>query len=173
MTDKRRILGIDPGSRLTGFGVLDFSGDRPSYVASGTIRSHDGDFAERLRQIFDSVGDIVAEYRPDTVVIESVFMHKNAGSALKLGHARGVAMLAGVIQSLPVYEYTPAQVKQAVTGKGNAAKAQVQHMMKVLMGLSALPSSDAADALAVALCHGHTRATERHIDDQRRRAESR
>ena len=94
MTDTRRILGIDPGSRLTGFGVLDFQGDTPSYITSGTIKSLDGGFADRLRQIFESVGGIVAEFRPDIVAIESVFMHKNAGSALKLGHARSAALCA-------------------------------------------------------------------------------
>ena len=92
MSDKRRILGIDPGSRLTGFGILDFQGDTPSYVTSGTVKSTDGGFADRLRQIFESVGGIVAEFRPDIVAIESIFMHKNAGSALKLGHVKFILM---------------------------------------------------------------------------------
>ena len=91
MTNKRRILGIDPGSRMTGFGVIDFDGDRPEYVGSGTVHSTDGEFADRLRQIFEAVREIVVEYQPDVVAIESVFMHRNAGSALKLGHARAAA----------------------------------------------------------------------------------
>ena len=155
MTAKRRILGIDPGSRLTGFGVLDFTGDRPSYVASGTIRSPDGDFADRLRQIFDSVGSIVAEYRPDTVAIESVFMHKNAGSALKLGHARSAALCATFEYDVEVVEYAPREIKQAVVGTGAATKEQVQHMVVSILKLEGTPAPDAADALAAALCHGN------------------
>ncbi len=157
MTAKRRILGIDPGSRLTGFGVLDFAGDRPSYVASGTIRSHDGEFADRLRQIFDSVGGIVAEYRPDTVAIESVFMHKNAGSALKLGHARSAALCATFEYDVEVVEYAPREIKQAVVGTGAATKEQVQHMVVSILRLEGTPAPDAADALAAALCHGNQR----------------
>ena len=104
MTDRHRILGIDPGSRLTGFGVLDFHGDTPSYVASGTVKSVDGAFADRLRQIFESVNEIIADFRPETVAIESVFMHKNASSALKLGHARTAALCATFEYDLEVFE---------------------------------------------------------------------
>ena len=157
MIDKRRILGIDPGSRLTGFGVLDFDGDRPTYVASGTVRSTDGVFADRLRQIFESVGAIVAEYRPDTVAIESVFMHKNAGSALKLGHARSAAMCATFEYDVEVFEYSPREIKQAIVGTGAATKEQVQHMVVSLLKLAGAPAPDAADALATALCHGNQR----------------
>ncbi|NNC57577.1 MAG: crossover junction endodeoxyribonuclease RuvC [Woeseiaceae bacterium] len=155
MTDKRRILGIDPGSRLTGFGVLDFLGDTPAYVASGTVESTDGAFADRLRQIFDSVGGIVKEYHPDIVVIESVFMHKNAGSALKLGHARSAAICATFEYDVEVFEYAPREIKQAVVGTGAATKEQVQHMVVSILKLAGSPSSDAADALAAALCHGN------------------
>ena len=157
MTDKRRILGIDPGSRLTGFGVLDFSADAPSYVASGTIRSPDGTFPERLQKIFESVAEIVAEYRPDVVAVESVFMARNAGSALKLGHARAAALCATFGFDVEVFEYAPREIKLAVVGTGSASKEQVQHMVVSLLQLDGTPSSDAADALAAAICHGHQR----------------
>ena len=125
MSDVRRILGIDPGSRLTGFGVLDFAADRPTYVASGTVRSPDGPFPERLKQIFVSIRDIVDQYRPDVVAIESVFMARNAGSALKLGHARSAALCATFSFEVDVYEYAPREIKQAVVGTGSASKEQV------------------------------------------------
>lgn len=157
MTDKIRILGIDPGSRFTGFGVLDFEGDRPAYVASGTIRSPDGSFPDRLKKIFSSVNDIVEEYRPDMVAIESVFMARNAGSALKLGHARSAALCATFAFDVEVHEYAPREIKQAVVGTGSASKEQVQHMVVSLLQLDGKPAVDAADALAAALCHGHQR----------------
>lgn len=157
MTETRRILGIDPGSRLTGFGVLDFNGDSPSYVTSGTVRSMDGAFADRLRQIFESVGSIIAEFQPDIVAIESVFMHKNAGSALKLGHARSAAICATFEHNLEVFEYAPREIKQAVVGTGAATKEQVQHMVVSILKLDGTPAPDAADALAAALCHGNQR----------------
>lgn len=155
MAGTRRILGIDPGSRKTGFGVLDFAGDEPTYVASGTVSSADGTFPDRLKQIFTAVGEIVAQYRPDAVAIESVFMHKNAGSALKLGHARSAALCATFGFDMDVYEYAPREIKQAIVGTGAATKEQVQHMVISLLHLDAAPSLDAADALAAALCHGH------------------
>ena len=157
MSGKLRILGIDPGSRLTGFGVLDFQGDTPTYVASGTVASMDGAFSDRLRQIFDSVSGIVLEYEPDIVVIESVFMHKNAGSALKLGHARSAAICATFGYNVEVVEYAPREIKQAVVGTGAATKEQVQHMVVSILKLGGTPAPDAADALAAALCHGNQR----------------
>ena len=157
LTDNRRILGIDPGSRITGFGVVDFSGDNPTYVASGTVSSSDGEFPDRLRQIFTSVGEIVTEYRPDVVAIESVFMHRNAGSALKLGHARSAALCATFEHDVEVVEYAPREIKQAIVGTGAASKEQVQHMVIALLSLEATPALDASDALAAALCHGHQR----------------
>lgn len=157
MTDKQRILGIDPGSRLTGFGVLDFTGDTPVYVASGTVKSLDGAFADRLRQIFESIGAIVADYQPDAVVIESVFMHRNPGSALKLGHARSAALCATFEHNVEVFEYAPRAIKQAVVGSGAASKEQVQHMVVSILNLEGTPAPDAADALAAALCHGNQR----------------
>ena len=157
MSDTKRILGIDPGSRLTGFGVLDFRGDAPSYVTSGTVNTAQGGFADRLRQIFEGVNSIVDEYRPDIVAIESVFMHRNASSALKLGHARAAALCATFGHDLEVYEYAPRQIKQAVVGTGGATKEQVQHMVVSILKLDGTPSADAADALATALCHGARR----------------
>ena len=155
MTIKRRILGIDPGSRFTGFGVIDFNGDKSVYVASGTVKSIDGGFADRLRQIFESISGIVEEFRPDVVSIESVFMHKNAGSALKLGHARAAALCATFEHGAEVFEYAPREIKLAVVGTGAATKEQVQHMIVSLLELDGVPAPDAADALAAAICHGH------------------
>jgi len=155
LTDKRRILGIDPGSRLTGFGVLDFDGEQATYVASGTVKSLDGSFPDRLKQIFVSVGEIVEQYRPDVVAVESVFMAKNAGSALKLGHARSAALCATFAFDVDVFEYAPREIKQAIVGTGAATKEQVQHMIMTLLQLEGAPAPDAADALATALCHGH------------------
>lgn len=159
-----RILGIDPGSRLTGFGVLDFDADKPSYVASGAVNSIDGAFPERLKRIFDAVSTIVAEYRPDALAIESVFVHKNPGSALKLGHARSAALCATFSLDIEVFEYAPREIKQAVVGTGAATKEQVQHMVTAMLQLSAAPSPDAADALAAALCHGHQRRVLQQLD---------
>jgi len=161
-----RILGIDPGSRLTGFGVLDFVGDRPAYVASGTVRSPDGSFPDRLKRIFGSVRDIVDEYRPDVVAIESVFMAKNAGSALKLGHARSAALCATFAFEVDVFEYAPREIKQAVVGNGAASKEQVQHMVVSLLQLDGVPTADAADALAAAICHGHRRTLKAALHDR-------
>ena len=164
----KRILGIDPGSRLTGFGILDFRGDAPSYVTSGTVKSIDGGFADRLRRIFESVSAIVGEYRPDVVAIESVFMHKNAGSALKLGQARAAALCATFEHEVEVYEYAPREIKQAVTGTGSATKEQVQHMIVALLKLEGSPAPDAADALAAALCHGNQRRIQSQLGTGKR-----
>lgn len=165
MTKQRRILGIDPGSRLTGFGILDFDGDKPTYVASGTVKSLDGTFPDRLKQIFESVGEIVAEYRPDIVAIETVFMARNAGSALKLGQARSAALCATFAFGVDVFEYAPREIKQAVVGTGAASKEQVQHMVVSILQLSATPAEDAADALAAAICHGNQRALQARLGE--------
>lgn len=155
MTERQRILGIDPGSRLTGFGVVDFDDDSACYVASGTVHSTDGSFPERLRLIFRSIREIADEYRPQAVAIESVFVHRNAGSALKLGQARSAALCATFGLNITVFEYAPREIKQAVVGTGAASKEQVQHMVMSLLRLTGQPLPDAADALAAALCHGH------------------
>jgi len=162
--EKHRILGIDPGSRFTGFGVLDFVGDKPAYVASGTIRSPEGTFPDRLRKIFVSVGDIVAEYRPDIVAVENVFMARNAASALKLGHARSAALCATFAYDVEVFEYAPREIKQAVVGNGSASKEQVQHMVVSMLQLDGTPAADAADALAAAICHGNQHRLRSHLD---------
>ena len=157
MTDRQRILGIDPGSRLTGFGILDAQQDCTTYVASGAVNTVEGTFNDRLKLIFQSVCEIVGEYRPDVVAIESVFVHKNANSALKLGHARSAAICATFEFDIDVFEYAPREIKQAVVGKGSATKEQVQHMVRSMLELDGDPSPDAADALATALCHANQR----------------
>jgi len=157
LTERQRILGIDPGSRLTGFGVLDCQSDTATYVASGSVNSVDGEFPARLKMIFRSIGQIVEEYRPDVVAIESVFMHRNPSSALKLGHARSAAICATFQLELDVFEYAPREIKQAVVGTGAATKEQIQHMIRHLLKLEGDPSPDAADALAAALCHANQR----------------
>lgn len=151
-----RILGIDPGSRITGYGVVDWDGSGHRYVDSGCIRVPDGPLADRLGVIFESVRQLVASHRPEQLAIERVFVNRNADSALKLGQARGAAICAGVVEGLPVSEYTPREIKLAIVGRGGADKVQVQHMVKALLELNATPQADAADALAVALCHSHT-----------------
>jgi crossover junction endodeoxyribonuclease RuvC len=160
LTSRQRILGIDPGSRLTGFGVLDCESDRAIYVASGSVNSIKGEFPERLKMIFRSVSEIVAEYRPDVVAVESVFMHRNPSSALKLGHARSAAICATFELEIEIFEYAPREIKQAIVGTGAATKEQVQHMIRRLLKLEGDPSPDAADALAAALCHANRRRLE-------------
>lgn len=154
-----RILGIDPGSRITGFGLVDAFGARHAYLHSGSIHIPAVAFPERLRQIFNSLGEVIDEYRPEEVAIEQVFVRRNPDSALKLGQARGAAICAAVTRGLVVSEYTPAEIKRAVVGGGRAEKHQVQHMVCVLLALSELPQPDAADALGVALCHATTSRT--------------
>jgi len=154
-----RILGIDPGSRVTGYGVIDFTPRRVRHVASGCIYARRDDLGERLCSIHREVGALVETYAPAEMAIEQVFMARNPASALKLGQARAAALLAGVLRGLTLHEYMPNKIKQAVVGHGHAGKEQVQHMVKALLGLAEAPPSDAADALAVALCHGNLRAT--------------
>jgi len=150
-----RILGIDPGSRLTGYGIIEMQRGRPCWVASGCIRMAAEPLPERLRTIFQGISTLLDEYLPTEVAIESVFMHRNPDSALKLGQARGAAITAVTMQDIVVSEYAPSEIKRAVVGRGNASKQQVQHMVTTLLALSATPQADAADALAVAVCHGH------------------
>jgi len=153
-----RILGIDPGSLFTGYGVIDSEGQTLKHVASGCIRTTGGEFTQRLREIFFSVAALVEEFRPMEVVVEKAFVHKNADSALKLGQARAAAICATLKHELPVHEYTPREVKLALTGKGSAGKEQVQHMVKILLGLQGRMQADSADALAVAICQAHGRS---------------
>ena len=150
------ILGVDPGSRKTGFGILRVEGGRSIYVASGTIRLPVKEsLSSRLRVLFDSLTEIIDTYEPTEAAIEQVFMAKSADAALKLGHARGAAMVACVTRQLIVHEYAARQIKQSVVGTGAATKQQVQHMVVALLGLSVAPAEDAADGLAAALCHCH------------------
>jgi crossover junction endodeoxyribonuclease RuvC len=151
-----RILGIDPGSRLTGFGVIEVCRQRSVYITCGCIRLQSDSLPLRLQEIYTGISQIIEEYQPTVSAIEQVFVHRNVASALKLGQARGVAIVAGVQHGLAVHEYAPTQIKQAVVGTGRADKIQVQQMVKVLLSLSNTPQVDAADALAVALCHAHT-----------------
>ena len=151
-----KILGIDPGLRVTGFGVIHKEGNRLSYVASGTIRIPDGDLPSRLKVILEGVGQVVDTYRPDCAAIEIVFSNVNPQSTLLLGQARGAAICGLVGSSLPVSEYTALQVKKAVVGQGKAHKSQVQAMVQRLLKLDGLPGTDAADALGVAICHAHS-----------------
>jgi crossover junction endodeoxyribonuclease RuvC len=150
------ILGIDPGSRKTGFGIINYVSGRSEYITSGVIRLKEGELPERLRTIFENVTELVELHSPQELAIEQVFMAKSAGSALKLGQARGAAITACAVQDMLVAEYSARQIKQSVVGSGAADKAQVQHMVKVLLKLPATPQEDAADALAAALCHAHT-----------------
>jgi crossover junction endodeoxyribonuclease RuvC len=150
-----RILGIDPGLRVTGFGLIDQAGARISYVASGVIRTPDADLPERLRVILEGVAEIVRLHRPQLTAIEKVFVNVNPQSTLLLGQARGAAICALVAAGLPVAEYTALQLKQATVGHGKAAKEQVRLMVQRLLGLPTLPGADAADALACAICHAH------------------
>jgi crossover junction endodeoxyribonuclease RuvC len=150
-----RILGIDPGLRITGFGVIDQDGQQLHYVASGCIKTQAGELPERLKAILNSLGVVIAQHKPDQVAIEKVFVNVNPQSTLLLGQARGAAICAAVLADLPVGEYTALQVKQAVVGNGHAEKEQVQLMVQRLLKLSGTPSPDAADALACAICHAH------------------
>ena len=153
------ILGIDPGSRVTGYGLIDAVGNRLNYVASGCIKTDSDSLAVRLKQIFQELCGIIDRHTPQQVAIEEVFMGKNAASALKLGQARGSAMTACLAFDLPIAEYSARKVKQALVGKGAAEKSQVQHMVKVLLTIDDKIEQDAADALAVAICHANTQAS--------------
>ena len=150
-----RILGIDPGLRLTGFGVIEAGGGALRYVTSGCVRSGEGDLAARLKTILEGLNEVIAAHGPVEVAIEKVFVNVNPQSTLALGQARGTAICAAVLAGLPVAEYTALQVKQSVVGNGHAGKEQVQHMVRRLLALPGEPSEDAADALACAICHAH------------------
>jgi len=158
-----RILGLDPGSQATGFGIIDWIGGAPRYVASGAIRTSGEAFPPRLRQIFDGVVELMREYRPSEVAVERVFMHRNADSALKLGQARGAALCAAYASDPAVYEYAPREVKLAVVGQGGAQKEQVALMVMTLLKLDGRLAPDAADAVGVALCHAYSRQTQQAL----------
>jgi crossover junction endodeoxyribonuclease RuvC len=153
------ILGIDPGSRLTGYGIINAIGNRLEYVSCGCLRMSSGSHCDRLKQIFDGITAVIEEFSPRESAIEEVFLGKSVSSALKLGQARGSAMVACLHQGLPVAEYSARLVKQSLTGKGSADKTQVQHMVKVLLGVSGKIQEDAGDALAIAICHANTQSS--------------
>ena len=150
-----RIIGIDPGSRVTGYGVVDTDGFRHKYVTSGFIQIKADTLGDKLGIIFAEVGKIVTIWKPESMAIEQVFVKRNVDSALKLGQARGAAICAAVQADLPIGEYSPRAIKKAVVGSGAADKQQIQHMIQRLLGLDSLPQSDEADALAIAICHAH------------------
>ncbi len=151
-----RIIGIDPGSRITGYGIIEKHGCRLGFVSCGTIRTEkEKDFSRRLLAIFEGLSAVILQQQPEVCAVEDLFVAHNPRSALKLGQARGTAVVAAMKQGLAVYDYSPRMVKQSVAGYGQAQKEQVQHMVQVLLELSGSPTSDAADALAVAICHAN------------------
>jgi crossover junction endodeoxyribonuclease RuvC len=162
------ILGIDPGSLITGYGIIQALPQGNRYVASGCIKTSKDHPGQHLQQIFTGLSEIIATYQPTEVGIEQIFMHRNPGSAIKLGEARGVAIVAAAVHYLPIAEYSARQIKQSVVGYGAANKEQVQQMVKYLLQLKGVPQADAADALAVALCHGHSRTLCQKITPRKR-----
>ncbi|TWJ19236.1 crossover junction endodeoxyribonuclease RuvC [Geobacter argillaceus] len=152
-----RVLGIDPGSRITGYGITEKIGNRLVHIDNGAIFTDKaGDFPNRLKAIYEGLAHVIATYSPDAVAVEQIFLAHNVQSALKLGQARGAAIVAGVNAGLPVFEYTAMQVKQAVVGHGHASKDQVQQMVRILLNLPEIAQADASDALAVAICHANS-----------------
>jgi len=161
------ILGIDPGSRITGIGIIESDGRYSQHIFSTCIRLGNDDFPIRLGKIYQEIDNIIKEYRPQQMAIEDVFLSKNPSSALKLGQARGAAICATVMQGIPVFEYSAREIKQAVVGKGNADKTQVQQMVKILLNLQGKIQADTADGLAIALSHAHVGATKMRIQAAR------
>lgn len=153
MKKVQRILGIDPGSRKAGFGIIESGRYHPNYIASGVINVIKLTGSGRLKTIFESVTQIIEQYQPTIMSIEKVFVHKNPNSAIKLGQARGVILCVAALHDIPIMEYTPTQIKSTIVGNGHANKEQVQYMVTNLLKLTETPQEDAADALAAALCH--------------------
>lgn len=174
MSGVTRILGIDPGSRITGYGIIDSDGAKTRYIASGCIRVGNGAFPGRLNAIFSAIGELVTEFAPQDVAVEQVFMHRNADSALKLGQARAAAICGTFGGTTVLYEYAAREIKQAVVGRGGADKEQVQHMVKAILALEDVPPTDEADALAAAICHAHSHRLKRTLSggSARRRGSS-
>lgn len=158
MNDRIRILGIDPGSRTTGYGIVDVVAVRTIPVTWGSV-STAGNHSERLKTIFEKLGTVVAEFEPTEIAIERVFLHRNADSALKLGQARAAAICATFSGGAPIHEYSARHIKKAVVGQGGAEKEQVQYMVRTILGIREEVQADAADALAAAICHAHQRGT--------------
>jgi len=158
------ILGIDPGSQITGVGVIKACGSDLSHIYSESIKLPKGDLSQRLRKIYAQLQTVIAQTRPNVVVVEKVFLAKNPQSALVLGHARGAALLAAVNNEIALAEYSATEIKKTVVGRGRADKAQVQHMMRVLLKLRVAPEVDASDALAAAVCHAHHQQMQSAVD---------
>ncbi len=152
----RRVIGVDPGSRKTGYGIIEISVSKIDYVTSGHISVDDEVFPKRLGIIYSEVLELATNYDVQEMAIEEVFLAKNPNSALKLGQARGVAIASGIAKDLEIFEYAARQVKKTIVGKGGASKTQIQHMVRVLLNLPGVPQTDAADGLAIALCHAHS-----------------
>lgn len=151
-----RILGIDPGSRITGYGLIESRRNQLEFIACGTIRTAgEANFSRRLLVIFSDISEVISSYAPEVAAVEEVFVARDPRAALKLGHARGAAVVAALHQGVEVFNYSPRRVKQTVAGYGQADKTQIQYMVRMLLRLNAAPSSDAADALALAICHAH------------------
>jgi crossover junction endodeoxyribonuclease RuvC len=165
-----RVLGVDPGSQRTGFGIIDVTGPSLRYVASGVIRTSEGEFCDRLHEIFRCMRDLVSQYQPQEIAIERVFVNRNPDSALKLGQARGAAICGTVDSHASVFEYAPRQIKMAVVGTGSAEKKQVELMMKRMLKLEGKVAADAADALATAVCHALGRSVQQAMRRARARA---
>lgn len=159
-----KIFGIDPGSRITGYGVIESKGNKSSYIGSGAIQTKEKDFQKRLKVIFTEIEKLIDEYQPDVVAIENVFMHRNPDSALKLGQAKAAAICGTFKQGLIVFEYAAREVKQAVVGSGAAEKEQVQYMVKIILGIKNKELKlDESDALAIAICHAHSYSMDKKI----------
>ena len=159
-----RIIGVDPGSRITGVGIIESDGRHSQHIFSTCIRLGNASFPDRLGKIYQQVDRLIREFQPQHMAIEEVFLSKNPQSALKLGQARGAAICATVMQNIPVFEYSAREIKQAVVGKGSADKSQVQHMVKLLLNLQGKIQEDTADGLAIALSHAHVGATKARLD---------
>jgi len=159
-----RLLGVDPGLRFTGWGVIDVDGNRLRHVANGVIKSGTGDLAIRLRRLHDGLQEVLARHAPDSAAIEETFVNRDGQSTLKLGQARGVAMLVPALAGIPVSEYAANSVKKSVVGYGHADKTQIGHMIGVLLPGATVDSPDAADALAVAICHAHHMAMRQVVE---------
>lgn len=165
MAGERLILGIDPGSRAMGFGLVTAQGSRLNHVAAGVLRPRVMEpFSYRLKELYQGVSRLIEEFSPQEAAVEQVFVARNAKAALKLGHARAAAMLAALNMGLSVYEYTPLEIKKAVVGYGQAEKGQVRQMVRLLLNLSKMPALDASDALAAAICHANTMGLRTHME---------
>ena len=156
-----RIMGVDPGSVITGYGIIETDGIRSVHIAHGHLKVKGESLPEKLGIIFTGISDVIKEWQPQEFAIEDVFFSKNAQSALKLGQARGAAICAAVTHDLSVSEYSPRSVKQAISGTGSADKNQVQHMVGIILNLTQKLQADAADGLAISICHGHSRTMQR------------